>query len=107
MILPKIAALTLAALVAAGCDSAAASTLTPRPSPPRGALKQSVMPRAPSSKSPAARPAASCHPTTTSGHCYLPGQYCRKSDQGKSGMAGDGAKIVCKKYKQGYRWERA
>ena len=102
MVSPKIGALTLAALLAAGCDSAAASTLTPGPSPPHGALKQSVMPRAP-----AARPAASCHPTTTSGHCYLPGQYCRKSDKGKSGVAGDGVKITCKKYKNGYRWERA
>jgi hypothetical protein len=102
MVSPKVTALTLAAMLVAGCGSAAASTLTPKTSP-HGALKQSVMPRAPSSKS----PAASCHPTTSSGHCYLPGEYCRKSDYGKSGVAGDGAKITCKKYKNAYRWQRA
>jgi hypothetical protein len=107
MVSPKIAALTLPALLAAGCGSAAAATLTPGTSPPHGALKQSVMPRAPGAKSPVAMPAASCHPTTTSGHCYLPGEYCRKSDKGKSGVAGNGTKITCKKYKSGYRWVRA
>ena len=98
----KVTGLTLAGVLAAGCGSAAASTLTPQTSP-HSALK-SVMPTATSS--PTARPTASCHPTTSSGHCYLPGEYCRKSDHGASGVAADGAKIVCKN-SHGWRWERA
>jgi hypothetical protein len=106
MISLKITGLTLAAMLAAGCGSAAATTLTPQTSPTHSALKQSVKPTATSSKSPAARPSASCHPTTSSGHCYEPGEYCRKSDHGASGVAGDGAKIICKNH-HGWRWEQA
>ena len=94
-------------MVAAGCCTAAASTLTPGNSLAHGAPNQSVMPGAPSSKSPAASPTTSCHPTTAKGHCYEPGEYCRKSDLGKSGLAGDGAKITCKYSDGRYRWQRA
>jgi hypothetical protein len=102
----KVSALTLAAMLAAGCGSAAAATLAPMTSPAHSVPSKSVMPAAASSRSPAAKPAASCHPTTSSGHCYEAGMYCRKSDHGKSGVAGDGAKIVCKNHK-GWRWEPA
>jgi hypothetical protein len=106
MISPKIAALTLSVMLAAGSGSAAASTVTPGTSPAHGAVNQGVMPRAPSSKSPMAAPTTSCHPTTAKGHCYQPGEYCRKSDLGKSGLAGDGAKITCKYVDGRYRWAR-
>jgi hypothetical protein len=102
----KVSALTLAGMLAAGGGSAAATTLTPMTSPTHSVPKHSVMPAATRSRSPAARPTASCHPTTSSGHCYQPGEYCRKSDHGKAGLAGDGAKIICKNRK-GWRWERA
>jgi hypothetical protein len=89
MVSPKVTSLTLAAMVAVGCCTAAASTLTPA-----------------NSKSPAAAPTASCHPTSAKGHCYAPGEFCRKSDLGKSGVAADGAKITCKYHDGRYRWER-
>ena len=137
----KIAALTLAAMLAAGCGSAATSAPTPKtsltqslptqsvvstatsstsPSPstsptptptPRPTLTHSAAPppappALPATTSPAAPPAASCYPTTSSGHCYEPGEYCRKSDHGASGVAGDGEKIICED-NNGWRWEPA
>jgi hypothetical protein len=54
-----------------------------------------------------ATPTTSCHPTSAKGHCYEPGEYCRKSDLGKSGVAGDGAKITCKYTDGRYRWAKA
>ena len=112
MVSSKVTSLTLAAMVAAGSCTAAAFTLTPGTALAQSTQKQSVMPRAPSSKSPMAKspmatPTTSCHPTTAKGHCYEPGEYCRKSDLGKSGVAGDGAKITCKYTDGRYRWARA
>jgi phosphatidylserine/phosphatidylglycerophosphate/cardiolipin synthase-like enzyme len=45
-----------------------------------------------------------CHPKTDSGHCYEPGEYCRASDHGASGVAGDGEAIVCED-NDGWHWE--
>lgn len=45
-----------------------------------------------------------CHPLTNSGRCYEPGEYCRHSDRGVHGLAGDGKKIVCRN-NDGLRWE--
>jgi hypothetical protein len=47
-----------------------------------------------------------CYPTTNSGNCYEPGEYCRNADRGTSGVAGDGAAIRCE-YANGWRWEPA
>jgi hypothetical protein len=47
---------------------------------------------------------ASCYPTTPSGGCYQPGQYCSKSDYGATGVAGDGTQIICQD-NNGWRWE--
>jgi hypothetical protein len=47
---------------------------------------------------------ASCTPMTDSGNCYEPGEYCRASDHGVSGVAGDGARITCEN-NNGWRWE--
>ncbi len=41
---------------------------------------------------------------TNGGNCYEPGEYCRKSDHGASGVAGDGEKIICED-NNGWRWE--
>lgn len=49
-------------------------------------------------------PPASCHPLTNSGHCYEPGEFCRKTDHGASGVAGDGEAITCED-NNGWRWE--
>jgi hypothetical protein len=46
----------------------------------------------------------SCYPSSSSGQCYEPGQYCPQSAYGASGVAGDGTKITCK-YNNGWRWE--
>lgn len=48
--------------------------------------------------------AASCHPLTNGGNCYEPGEFCRKSDHGAHGIAGDGKAIVCED-NNGWRWE--
>jgi hypothetical protein len=45
-----------------------------------------------------------CYPTTDSGNCYEPGEYCRNSDHGTSGVAGDGETITCED-NNGWRWE--
>jgi hypothetical protein len=46
----------------------------------------------------------SCQPKTNGGNCYEPGEICRKSDHGASGVAGDGENIVCQN-NNGWRWE--
>jgi hypothetical protein len=63
---------------------------------------------APQTTAPAAAPATSsgCYPLTNSGNCYEPGEYCRNSDHGLSGVAGDGEKIICED-NDGWRWEPA
>ena len=49
-------------------------------------------------------PAASCYPLTNGGNCYEPGEFCRASDHGASGVAGDGEAITCED-NNGWRWE--
>ncbi len=54
---------------------------------------------------PRASPApVSCHPRTSAGNCYEPGEYCRVSDQGASGVTSDGEPITCRD-NYGWRWE--
>jgi hypothetical protein len=53
-----------------------------------------------------APPPARCHPTTASGNCYQPGEFCSHADAGMTGLAGNGEKIVCEKH-HGWRWEPA
>jgi hypothetical protein len=67
--------------------SAAPARTTAAPAPP------------PSSHAP-----ASCYPLSDEGTCYEPGEYCRDSDHGVSGVAGDGQTITCED-KDGWRWE--
>lgn len=85
------------------------------PSPPATATVSASVPSFTTSTSSAPRPstavpapsaAASCYPLTSSGNCYAPGQYCRNTDHGKSGIAGNGQRIVCKN-QNGWRWELA
>jgi hypothetical protein len=53
-----------------------------------------------------AHTSASCYPLTNGGKCYEPGEFCRNSDHGASGLAGDGKQIVCRD-NNGWRWEPA
>ncbi len=45
-----------------------------------------------------------CRPLSNAGHCYEPGEFCRHSDRGVKGIAGDGKRIVCRN-NDGLRWE--
>lgn len=56
------------------------------------------------SPAPSPAPAQSCYPLTNGGNCYEPGEYCRSSDHGATGLAGDGESIVCAD-NNGWRWE--
>jgi hypothetical protein len=47
---------------------------------------------------------SSCQPKTKGGNCYEPGEMCRKSDHGASGVSGGGENIVCRD-NDGWRWE--
>jgi hypothetical protein len=53
---------------------------------------------------PSPAPVSSCYPLTNGGNCYEPGEFCRKSDHGATGIAGNGERIVCS-YNNGWRWE--
>jgi hypothetical protein len=53
---------------------------------------------------PTAAPASSCTPLSNEGTCYEPGEYCRTTDHGVVGVAGDGKTIKCE-YNNGWRWE--
>jgi hypothetical protein len=62
----------------------------------------------PSTTAPAAAPStpSGCYPLSDEGTCYEPGEYCRDSDHGASGVAGDGESIICED-NDGWRWEPA
>ena len=78
-----------------GSPTVAASS-APAPAPP------------PSTTAPAAAPStpSGCYPLSDEGTCYEPGEYCRDSDHGASGVAGDGESIICED-NDGWRWEPA
>jgi hypothetical protein len=70
---------------------------TPRQPPPPPAPKTTTAPPAPPS---------GCYPTTSSGNCYEPGEFCPHADAGMSGIAGNGEAIICED-NNGLRWEPA
>jgi len=47
---------------------------------------------------------AACFPVSDEDTCYQPGEFCRDSDHGASGVAGDGESIRCED-NDGWRWE--
>jgi hypothetical protein len=76
---------------------------------PRSARSAPAPARTPPAASPSPAPsppptAASCYPLSNEGTCYEPGEFCRDSDHGLSGLAGDGEKIRCED-NDGWRWE--
>jgi len=94
----------------AAAAPATTRTTTPPAAPPT-AHPQSADP-APATTAPAPPPpnnpppgtATACHPLTNGGKCYEPGEFCRKTDHGVSGLAGDGKAIICRDA-NGWRWE--
>ena len=77
----------------------APTTTTTVPPPPPTTTTQPPPPPPPTTAAP-----TSCHPLTDGGNCYEPGEYCRASDHGVTGVAGDGATITCED-NNGWRWE--
>lgn len=101
------------AIVAAGRSSTAAAHSTVP-----GSIAHSTVPGSNASQ-PSARgatapamgsqPAAAtgpggCHPLTNAGGCYEPGEFCRTTDHGVTGLAGNGETIKCEDA-NGWRWE--
>lgn len=86
----------------------APSAAAPKPAPPAPARTTHAAAPAPpaSTAPPASKAPASCYPLTNGGNCYEPGEYCRNSDHGVHGVAGDGEAIVCSD-NDGWRWEPA
>jgi hypothetical protein len=82
--------------------------------PPSVRTTHAAAPPEPARTTPAAAPPpppastapASCRPLTNGGNCYEPGEFCRASDHGVSGVAGDGKAITCEN-NDGWRWEPA
>ena len=60
--------------------------------------------RAPAPSSAAPPAPAGCHPTTSSGNCYEPGEFCPEADAGMTGTAGDGERITCILESGRYHW---
>jgi len=77
---------------------AAAIAAVAAPAQPTPAAPAATVPAAP------APTAASCHPLSDEGTCYEPGEFCRDSDHGMTGVAGDGEAIECED-NDGWRWE--
>jgi hypothetical protein len=48
---------------------------------------------------------AGCHPKTSSGNCYEPGEFCSAAEHGETGVAGDGKTITCTDVNGYWRWE--
>ena len=78
----------------------------PPVAPPPPAASPPPMPPPPptSAPPPPPPPAASCYPLSNEGTCYEPGEFCRDSDHGATGVAGDGERIECED-NDGWRWE--
>jgi len=94
---PGIRVMVTVRVSAHGQKRSARVWFTPRQPPPPPAPKVSTAPPAPPS---------GCYPKTDSGNCYEPGEFCRTSDHGVSGLAGDGEVIICED-NNGWRWEPA
>jgi hypothetical protein len=74
---------------------------------PRRGSAAPTQPTAPTSTAPSPPPTSpSCYPLSNEGTCYEPGEFCRNSDHGVSGIAGDGERILCAD-NNGWRWEPA
>jgi hypothetical protein len=81
----------------AAAVAAVAAPAQPTSAPPPAAPPPTAVPAPPPT-------AASCHPLSDEGTCYKPGEFCRDSDHGVTGVAGDGETIKCED-NDGWRWE--
>jgi hypothetical protein len=85
---------------------APSTTAPPTTAPPSSAAPAPAAPTPapPTPAPPSSAPPASCQPLTNAGNCYEPGESCRDSDHGVTGLAGDGETITCQD-NDGWRWE--
>jgi hypothetical protein len=83
------------------CRASFRPRAAPRPRPAPAPV--SAPPAPPHTLAPAP---AGCHPLSDEGTCYEPGEYCRDSDHGVTGVAGDGKTITCED-SDGWQWEPA
>ena len=81
---------------------APAPALPAVPAPARTTAPPAAPAPPPSPASPA--PPVGCHPLSNEGTCYEPGEFCRNTDHGVTGVAGDGKTIRCED-NDGWRWE--
>jgi hypothetical protein len=102
---PGVAVVITVRVSHAGKSGSCQAALRPRPAQV-AAVAVPAQPTAPPSPAPAPLPttAASCHPLSDEGTCYEPGEFCRDSDHGVTGVAGDGETIRCED-NDGWRWE--
>ncbi|MDA8343134.1 MAG: hypothetical protein M0007_13060 [Actinomycetota bacterium] len=70
---------------------------------PTGGLPAVPSTTATASSAPAA--VAGCSPTTPSGACYRPGEYCSVAEHGTTGTDADGGTITCEDVSGTWRWE--
>ena len=91
--------------------TSAPTSATVSASPTQGSAAQVTTSAAPPPTTQAPQPAQTtaqpqgCYPRTNGGNCYEPGEYCRTSDHGTSGIDGNGDAIKCED-NNGWRWER-
>jgi hypothetical protein len=90
-----------------GAKPAAPAPVT-RPTTPvpvaRPTTQRPVAPSTAPSTAPPPPAPTGCYPLSNGGRCYEPGEFCRDSDHGVTGVAGDGERIVCED-NDGWRWE--
>jgi len=86
-----------------GCTTVA-STAPATTSPPTTVAPTTTTTRPPPPPPSTTAAAPTCSPLTNGGNCYEPGEYCRTSDHGASGVAGNGEPITCED-NNGWRWE--
>ena len=111
---PSPSARRLGALTEPSTPSAAApapdKAVRARAAPAEPASTRPAPPPPPPAAPPATQAApaapAACTPKTDAGNCYEPGEFCRDSDHGATGVAGDGKAIRCED-NDGWRWEPA
>jgi hypothetical protein len=84
--------------------AASPSYLTPTPAPSPSSTHARHRHRRHHHHHHVAAPQPSCYPLSDEGTCYEPGEFCRDSDHGATGLAGDGEKIACED-NDGWRWE--
>jgi hypothetical protein len=90
-----------------GSAAPATTATTAAPAPPPTTTTTTPPPpptTAPAPPPPTTAAPASCHPLTDGGNCYAPGEYCRDSDHGMTGVAGNGETVTCED-NNGWRWE--